>query len=252
MKTSDLEQFGLSNKEASVYLAALELGSSTVQKIAKKAKLKRPTSYIIIKSLTKKGLMSSYYEKKKQFFVAENPERLTKFLESQKKEINEKKTELKKLLPELKSIFNRTSEKPAVRFYEGKEGLLTMSEELLESGEKEVSMVYSYDLVQKVFKKEERIPARKKRKEKGVKVKSIYTSRTKSLPDSKFSTRKKIPQSKFPITCDIAIFGNKVRIASLGDKLSGLIIEDKNIAKTLKSIFNLAWESANKYNKKEK
>ncbi len=249
MKISDLEQFGLSEKEAMVYLAALELGSDTVQQISKKAKLKRPTTYVIINSLIEKGLISSYYEGKKQYFVAENPERLSKFLESQKRKLEEKKQDLEKLLPELKSFFNRAKEKPTVRFYEGKEGLLTMSEELLESKEKEALMIYSYDLVQKVFKESERDPARQKRKEKDIKVKSIYTSKEKRLPDTEYSIRKKIPANKFPITCDIAIFGNKVRIASLKDKLSGIIIKDKNIAETLRSLFSLAWEATEKYEK---
>ncbi|MBU2235559.1 helix-turn-helix domain-containing protein, partial [Patescibacteria group bacterium] len=43
---TSLIQFGLNSKEASVYLAALELGGSPVLKIAKKAELKRPTVYL--------------------------------------------------------------------------------------------------------------------------------------------------------------------------------------------------------------
>lgn len=37
-----LEKFGLSEKEAKIYLATLELGQATVQQIAKKAGLVRP------------------------------------------------------------------------------------------------------------------------------------------------------------------------------------------------------------------
>lgn len=252
MKPTDLVQFGLNEKEAAVYLAALELGSSVVQQIAKKAGLKRPTAYVIIRSLIDKGLMSSFYQNKKQLFVAEEPERLRKFLESQKRDIEDKKAWLDRVMPELKSIYNVAEGKPVVRFYEGKEGLLTMSEEFLESGTKEARMIYSDDLVQKVFKILEREPAQQKKREKGIKTKSIYTSSSRRLIDSVFSSKRKIPAGKFPISCDISIFGDKVRIASLGDKLSGIVIEDKNIVETLKSIFELAWETAEKYNKEEK
>jgi len=252
MKPTDLVQFGLNEKEAAVYLAALELGSATVQQIAQKAGLKRPTAYVIIRSLIDKGLMSSFYQNKKQRFVAENPDRLHLFLESQKRSMEDKKTELQKFLPQLKSIYNVAEGKPVVRFFEGKKGLLTMSEEFLESGAKEAVMVYSDDLVQKVFQPTERTPAKEKRLEKGIKVRSIYTSSTRELADTETSKKAKVSQGRFPITCDIAIFGNKVRVASLGDKLSGVVIEDKNIAETLKSIFDLAWEAAEKYKDKKK
>ncbi|MDD5043796.1 MAG: helix-turn-helix domain-containing protein [Patescibacteria group bacterium] len=248
MKPTDLEKFGLSDKEANVYLAALELGTSTVQKISGKAKLKRPTTYVIIKSLTSKGLMSSFQEGKKQFFVAENPERLNSFMENRKRELDDKKEELKKLLPELKTIYNAAEGKPTVKFYEGKEGLLMMVEEFLESDIKEAMMIYSNDLVEKVFTEKERADARERRAHKQIRVQSIYTSAAAERLPSKFSERKRIPENKFPLFCDITIFADKVRIASLGDRLSGIIIQDKAIAETLKSIFKLAWEGAEKYN----
>ena len=61
--------------------------------------------------------------------------------------------------------------------------------------------------------------------------------------------RRKIPADKFPISCDIAVYDDKVRIVALGGRLIGIIIEDKEIAKTMKSVLNLAWESAEKYDK---
>ena len=54
-----LKELGLAEKEAKVFLASLELGSSAVQEIAKKAEINRATTYVIIEKLMKKGLMSS-------------------------------------------------------------------------------------------------------------------------------------------------------------------------------------------------
>ncbi|MFH0854627.1 MAG: helix-turn-helix domain-containing protein, partial [bacterium] len=56
--SKDLQQIGLSDKEASVYLAALELGPTNIQALTKKSAIKRSTVYDIIKNLKNHGLMS--------------------------------------------------------------------------------------------------------------------------------------------------------------------------------------------------
>ena len=47
----ELEHLGLSDKEAKVYLAALEMGPSPVQDISHKAHVNRATTYVMIESL---------------------------------------------------------------------------------------------------------------------------------------------------------------------------------------------------------
>jgi len=81
----DLQQIGLSEKEAKVYLASLELGPSTAQTIAAKATVNRPTTYVMIESLIKRGLMSSFQKGKKRFFVAGKPTQLLYLLDAKKK-----------------------------------------------------------------------------------------------------------------------------------------------------------------------
>ena len=91
MIDKDLQAVGLQEKEAKVYLAALELGKGTAQQIAIKAELKRPTTYVIMEELMRQGLVSSFYEGKKQYFVAENPERLVDILQNQKQDSRTRK-----------------------------------------------------------------------------------------------------------------------------------------------------------------
>ncbi|MCF7835696.1 MAG: helix-turn-helix domain-containing protein [Candidatus Marinimicrobia bacterium] len=88
---SKLKQLGLSEKEAKVYLASLELGEATVQEIAKQAGVNRPTTYVQIEKLTKMGLMSSVEKEGKKYFNAEEPNQLLKILEKQKKRNREEK-----------------------------------------------------------------------------------------------------------------------------------------------------------------
>ena len=59
----ELRKLGLREKEVRVYLTGLELGPSSVQVIAKRAKITRPTTYEIIKTLKEKGLFVESYKK---------------------------------------------------------------------------------------------------------------------------------------------------------------------------------------------
>lgn len=248
MLEKELQEIGLNEKEAKVYLASLELGQSVVQDIAKKADLNRATAYFIIDNLMKRGLMSSFHHGKKQFFVAADPDKLIDIASQEKQRIEKREGILKKLLPQLQSINNKITDKPVVRYYEGKEGLITVTEEFLKSAGDIAYMIYPVDKVNNLLTKEDRESLRKKRLDKNIKTEVIYTYENGVLQNSSDGTRIKIPHDKFPISCDIAIYGDKVRIASLEDKLVGIIIEDKNIAETLRSIFKLAKEAAEKYN----
>ena len=72
---AELTHLGLGEKEALVYLAALELGPAPVQDISHKAKVNRATTYVMIESLSTRGLISTFVKGKKRYYSAESPDR---------------------------------------------------------------------------------------------------------------------------------------------------------------------------------
>ncbi len=92
----DLQEIGLNEKDAKVYLASLELGQSVVQDIAKKAGVNRAMTYFVIEALMKMGLMSSFHKGKKQFFVATDPDRFSDILQQEKLRVEKNESNLKK------------------------------------------------------------------------------------------------------------------------------------------------------------
>ncbi len=248
MLEKELQKLGLSEKEAKVYLASLELGPSVVQVLARKAGVNRATTYVMIESLIKRGLMSSFEKGKKRFFTAESPFQLLSLLKKQEAEIKEKQKGIEEILPELKALFASAEEKPRVRFFEGKEGIKAIREDFLRTKDRKIETIYSADFIREVFTDEERRDFVEKRMKKGIKVRSIYTFKKGTLTD-KTATRSKIPIEKFPLFCDIIMYDNNVAITSLKGKLFGIIIESKEFADTMRSIFELAWEAAEKYQK---
>lgn len=249
-----LEKLGLSEKEAKVYLAALELGASSVQKIAEKAKINRATTYVILESLRKKGLTTSYEQGKKTFFTAEPPNRLELLVKNLEEEVKEKKEELVSLMPELKAIFNISGTKPVVKFYEGKEGLEASRIEA-DAKVRPNSAIYSFNDLDFLFKIYPDIDNQgvKKRINKNVKAYVIYTRSEGRLDNennkAELRETRYVPKDKFPFGCSISIVPNsQVRIATYGNNFASIVIEDKTIANALKAIWDLAWEAADKYN----
>lgn len=245
---NQLKSLGLSEKEAKVYLAMLELGPTTMLQIAAKAEINRPTAYVQIESLKKHGLVSTQTKGKKQLFIAENPEYLQTLLDTEKRVLDSRKEELSKILPELKTLYNIAGEKPLVRFFEGKEGLLKVQKEFLHTKDKLILGISAIDNVLKTFpEREEYVSQRTK---KGIRAKLIYTSATgpksKQVDEGLLLETRFIPPEKFPFSADITIYNQSVAIASLMDKITCTVIEQKAIADSFRGLFNFMWTMSDK------
>jgi hypothetical protein len=178
----------------------------------------------------------------------EDPKQLLRLIEEQEGDIKKKEQEFKKHLPELETLFDIAEEKPKVRYFEGKEGLIAIREDYFKAKDKEVLSFYAVDEEKKVFSESERLDAYNKRIKKGIKLKFIYTSKEGILKTKpKLTEPRFVPKDKFSLSSGFIIYDNKVGIVSLEGKLMGVIIENKAIADSLKSIFNLAWSGAEKY-----
>ena len=247
MIEKDIQSLGLNEKEAKVYLASLELGQATVQKISMKAGIKRPTTYFIIENLMERGLMSSYYQGKKQLFMAEMPERILDLIAKERKELELREEQFKRLLPELQSINNRNKDKPVVKYYEGKDGILTMTlEHMKSSRNQQLYNIFSRDIVEQALNPEELVHIRKERLNNKITTKTIYSRESGDLEGVESAEMVRLSTKEFPVTCDIAFYEDKVRIASFKEKMTGVVIEDREISQSLRALFELAWKWANR------
>lgn len=235
-----LIEYGLHEYEARLYLSAMELGPSPVQQIAKKAGINRVSAYNFIKTLIDKGLMSTYEEGKKTMYVASAPENLASLFEYQRREIEAKKEDLQKLLPEFRSKYNVGEGKPVVRYYEGIDGVVNMNREIFESGYGEMLTAYDLDTTRKYFPEELRKKLLQDRVGRNLKIKIIYTSKSDKIVKRPLAEIYRIEDPNYPLIGDILIFGDRVRFVSFSEKLSGIVIEDRQVAQTLRSIFQIA------------
>ena len=120
-----LEELGLSEAEARVYIALIETGSTLAGQLIKKTGLHRGTTYQILQRLKEKGLVSSVIKGKKQYFEAASPERLMDVLK-------EKEEKLRAVLPSLKAKLELVKEKQEVTVYYGMKGIRSVLDKMLE------------------------------------------------------------------------------------------------------------------------
>lgn len=127
-----LKNFGLSEKEIAVYLALIDLGPSSVREISAKSKVNRGTTYDILKALIAEGLVSYYNKESKQYFTAEEPEKLLSALDQKQEDLLEVRKNIEESLPFIRTLFEKQGGKPVVKFYEGAKGVRQIFEDVLE------------------------------------------------------------------------------------------------------------------------
>src|SRR3989344_6870829 len=117
----ELKEAGLTENEAKVYLALLDLGPSLAGQISRKTGLHRRTVYDVTEMLIKKGLLGYILNNNRRLFQASNPQRILEI-------IHEKENLLQPFINKLNEKYSKTKEKEETNFYKGKEGLKNIFE----------------------------------------------------------------------------------------------------------------------------
>lgn len=228
----ELKAFGLNEKQVRVYLAVLELGSSSATIIAQRSKVHRTLAYEILDSLVGQGLVSHVIKGKKKYFEAASPETFLKILE-------EREQKIRKILPQLAAIKKTVQKKPSITLYEGVEGIKTVFEDLLTESKSFVALSprIAMENVLKFY-----FPHLIERREQA----GIHA---RLLSDAKPLATKMIDYKLVPMNYEtgVWVYNNKVMIPSFPKRNPlAIVIENEDIAKAVKHLFEMAWESTPK------
>jgi len=239
MLFSTLKQVGLNEKQAKIYLAALELGETTIKEIAKKAEIKRTTIYDLLFEMLESGLIRQTIKGAKKKFIAASPEELQLL-------VQKREALLSQIMPALNSMNNVSKIKPKIRFYEGKTGLaeiyedtLKYSSEILAFASDDSAKALGMDWATRYIRQR----VNKKIYYKGIIAQSVLIEKEFATKNQEQLRSAKIIDSKrYPISNEIMIYGHqKIAIISAKDAM-GIIIESAEIYQTQKSIFELLWD----------
>ncbi|MBI2639068.1 hypothetical protein HYW83_05770 [Candidatus Peregrinibacteria bacterium] len=238
-----VKHIGLTDKEARVYLACLELGSTGVAEIARRARINRVTAYDVLEKLMKKGMVNTFLKAGIRLYDATDPQMVAA-------EFKRRQHDFLKALPDLRRLRGDTIH-PRIRYFEGLDGVKAIYEDTLSSkteilnysNSKEIRDHWqNYD--------EEYVTKRVKHKIylRGISPADEHGAWVHEHDKKYFREIRLVPADQFTFTNEINIYDDKVAIISYKDKpLIGMIIESLEIANTQRDIFKMAWEFASAF-----
>ena len=239
----ELRRLGLDGKEARFYLAALELGQAPVRVIADKAGISRTNAYDVLGRLHRKGVVThvergSAKKKMRYDVVAEDPSRLLSMVEEQRKAADA-------ILPDLRSIFGRSTVRPRIRVYEGLEGIRTVLYDTLKCRSKLLCGILSmHDLLDVPGRAEtERYIA--ERVKAGIFLR-VVRSPEKDVGDIWQTGEAELREVRYTapglvFTMTTWVYDEKVAIVSSRRENFGMTIESEEFARMQQNLFNILW-----------
>lgn len=240
METEILQELGFTETEIKVYIALLELGSSSAGEILKKSKLPNSTVHRDLNSLIEKSLINFILNGKRKIYQATNPESFFEFIE-------EKKRRFKEILPKLKEKQKRSVKKEKASIYYGVKGIKEVYNIMINAKGKEYNtfgggyrtaeiMGWTWWLNLHKRRVANKLPSRQvfdKTVQKGGKeiAKNLLT-------------KIRYVDEKFAQFQETVIVGDFVAIAVFSENPYAFLIEDKNVADSYRKHFELLWRNA--------
>lgn len=245
-----LQQLGLSEKAAQLYMALLELGNSTVTSLANKAGINRTTLYDLLPDLLRRGLISRVAGNKKDTYAPEPPEKLVLMVEERALQIQEELSVAKKIASTLKVLTSKQPSAPKVQLFQGKPGIKSLYADTLFSTE----AIRSFSSTESLegFDQDYLHRYYKRRAQKKVFIKAIIndvpTAHEYQKQDRELYRELRIvPKNKMDIRPEVYVYDDKVAFFSLREELA-VMIESHDIATALKKLYDLAWIQAGREN----
>jgi sugar-specific transcriptional regulator TrmB len=238
METNTLLELGMTLNEARVYLALLEIGSSSVVEISRRCKIHRPNVYDSLQKLIEKGIISIITKDSTKYYQASDPSMLDKLLK-------EKELKLQGIMPELYTLFNMKKTRSFANVYEGIGAVTKILDGMLRHN-KDI-LVYGIPRVAPEMIKFFIMNFHKRRIGQKIVMKHIYNfnamERIKLLNSMPYTEAKYAPIEAESVVAT-HICGNEVALLIWTENPKVIQIIDKDVAESYRNYFNMLWALA--------
>jgi hypothetical protein len=188
-------------------------------------------------------------------YSAISPEAILRSAEINAVKYERIRSNIEKIIPEMKALHKDTKQRPLVKIFEGKEGLISALAETLTAKDKTVRVCTSAKMLFEVIP--EFLPLWiRKRVESNVFIKMILplTKATREIVqiEPKLYDAVYIPEEKYSIPADIAIWDNKIAYGVVqGSKITTIMIESEEVTGIMRGIYDMAFAEGERIGKKE-
>ncbi len=229
-----LKGLGFQENEVQIYIANLELGMTQVANIAKFSGIKRTTLYGILEKMEEKKILKKHIKNGVTYYESINPDDLYEILEKQVLGLKEK-------FPELRAKNNKFSNKPKIYYFEWAENVAELYKMEVKDSPSNVR-IFSSNADRKSWETDK---LRRLRNEiydiaKGKADMKLIMNRKATRSEKSWTKfhSKTISKGKLDIGISIKVYGNKTKFISMKESITGVVIENEEIARTMKSIFD--------------
>ncbi len=239
MDTKILEKAGLTKNEIIIYLALLELGTTTTGPLTRKSELHSSRVYESLNKLIKKGLVSFVVKANRKYFSAAEPDTILDIIEKEKRDILS-------ILPELKAIKKQKPAEEKATIYEGYKGVRSVYDNIIRTLNKgdEILVFGAIGADESFMAKTYFKEYTNRRIAKGIKMKIIFNADARET--GKYYSKLPLTEVKYmpknmktPAAVDI--YANNVGTLILKPKPIVFLITSKEVSDSYRQFFKLFW-----------
>ncbi len=232
-----LKEIGIGEKEAKVYLALLKLGEIGAGKIAKETGLDRTLIYQLTGKLIEIGIVSYVVKNNIKYFIASDPKKLIESLK-------EKEKKIERIMPEMISLMKEKEEETRVEVYKGREGIKTILKDVLKV-KKDYVVFGEEGRLQELFPIEFEWFLKDVVKL-GIKEKVLVREDLRGKAWKTKNTEFRFISKEYLSPSMTVVYGNKIVVMIWKKPFYVSLIENKEVADSYRSYFELLWKIGKK------
>ncbi len=244
--SSTLQSIGLTDKEAAVYMTLLRKreGATTIE-ASQGSLVPRTTAYDICQSLVEKGVVSIEKRKNTKVFSVKSPHHLFAYMQRKENELAYTKQKLKHIIHDLDALKYPNLPSPGLRQFAGAEGIIAMWEEqMVQSGveNETLHLITNSNFLQNFQSHLQELS--KKFRDNNFSIKVLVQSEDEDPIFIKIRNFEvKSMQDKFVLAAGMDVMGDFVGYWNEIDQLTGMHMENQQVAKLQASLFQRVWAS---------
>ncbi|MCC7543642.1 hypothetical protein IT415_02940 [bacterium] len=237
-----LEGLGFKQNQAAAYLLALDIGEITPALLTEKLGETRTNAYSILARLEQLNLITKSKMGKRLSYLPANPIQIEMLAEKRRNILLNNEYRFKSLLPTLTQRYHQLTEQPAVRQYQGIEGLKDIYDDILQT-KADVMLIISPN--QHDFLGSEYLDGFvATRIRMGIKVQAL-TPQGFTLPRTLAKHKAHLIEhtfydsDRYSMPVEINIYADKVAYLSYGQEVFGTVIHSQQIADSMRQLFQI-------------
>lgn len=232
-----------------IYKALLQNGQSTARLLSETLSVTRPSTYDHLTILIKKGLVVEKKVESTTYFMADDVRHVKQTLENKIEELKEKKDLFETILPTL--LQENKTESPRITFYEGKEGLTRLMNDILWHKGKIIQTLWPYDEMLAVLGKETLVHFNKRRLHEKISIEALWVEDTKTNSDYIWDgndtlLERRRASKEVSSKMGYTIYGDKVSFVASRKEVFGFIVQSKDFSDLMHTHFSALWKTSKK------